>query len=156
LAKNGRRRADEALLVTLACGATVESAASKLGMGVRTIHRRLADPTFKKRLQDIRSDMVQRATGMLTASAMEAVKTLLDLQKASTPAAVRLGAARTILEIGIKLRETAELEERIAALEAQLAAPPPAVPPPAAPPPEAPPPAAPPTPPQSDVPALAA
>ena len=41
-----------------------------------------------------------------------------------SPAAVRLGAARSVLEIGMKVRETAELEERLAALEEQVAAPP--------------------------------
>jgi hypothetical protein len=33
-----------------------------------------------------------------------------------------LGAARSVLEIGVKLRETAELEFRLAALEERLAA----------------------------------
>jgi hypothetical protein len=33
---------------------------------------------------------------------------------------VRLGAARAVLELGVKLREAAELEARIAALEQQL------------------------------------
>lgn len=35
---------------------------------------------------------------------------------------MRLGAAKAVLEIGVKLREAAELEERIAALEGQLLA----------------------------------
>jgi hypothetical protein len=56
---------------------------------------------------------------MLTAAALEAVKTLLVLQQASVPAAVRLGSARAILELGAKLREVADLEARLAALEQQ-------------------------------------
>jgi hypothetical protein len=63
--------------------------------------------------------MVKRAAGMLTAAATEAVRTLLSLQKDSAPPAVRLGAARAVLELGIKVRELAELEARIAALEEQ-------------------------------------
>ncbi len=66
--------------------------------------------------------MLQRTVGMLTASGMEASKTLISLLDPSVPQAVRLGATRTILEFGIKLRDSAELSERIAALEAQLAA----------------------------------
>jgi hypothetical protein len=62
--------------------------------------------------------MVQRTAGMLTAAAGEAVKTLRDLLKEPIPPATRLGAARTTLEMGVKLRETVELQERIAALEA--------------------------------------
>ena len=58
----------------------------------------------------------------MTAAATEAVRTLLDLLKPTVPHAARLGAARSVLEIGVKLREMAELEVRLAALEEQLAA----------------------------------
>ncbi len=64
--------------------------------------------------------MVQRAAAVLTAAALEAVKTLMALQDAVIPPAVRLGAARAILELGPRLRESAELETRIATLEEQL------------------------------------
>lgn len=122
MAARPRKKADEALLLTLACGATVESAARQCRLCERTVYRRLADPDFQCRLQQVRADMVQRTAGMLTAAAGEAVKTLLALQKESEPAAVRLGAARAVLEIGLKLREAATLEGRLAALEQQLAA----------------------------------
>jgi len=116
----GRKNANEALLMALACGATVENAARTAGISSRTVHRRLKDSDFHQRLLAMRLDMVQRAVSMLTASAMEAVKTLITLLEPSVFPAVRLGAARTILEFGIKLRETAELAERIAALEARV------------------------------------
>jgi hypothetical protein len=64
--------------------------------------------------------MVQRAAGLLTAAAMEAIKTLMSLQESSNPGAVRLGAARTILEFGLKLRESAELAARLTTLEERL------------------------------------
>jgi hypothetical protein len=95
----------------------VESAARQAGVSESTAYRRLADPDFRGQLQHLRTDMVQRTAGMLTAAAGEAVKTLLSLQQASIPAAVRLGAARAVLELGMKLREVADLEERLAALE---------------------------------------
>jgi hypothetical protein len=44
------------------------------------------------------------------------------LQQSSTPYPTRLGAARAILEIGVKLGEVADLEDRLAALEQQMAA----------------------------------
>ena len=115
----GRRGADDLLLMALACGATVEAAAQKAGVSRATVLRRLREPRFQQRLQEFRSDMVKRTAGMLTAASMEAVKTLLDLQKVIVPAAVRLGAARSVLEIGIKVREVANLEERLSALEQQ-------------------------------------
>jgi DNA-binding MurR/RpiR family transcriptional regulator len=121
MAGKGRRSADEPLLVALACGATVQAAAQKAGVSPATVYRRLQEAGFKQRLQELRADMVQRTAGMLTAAAGEAVKTLLALQKDTTPAAVRLGAARAILEIGMKVRDATELEERLAALEQRLA-----------------------------------
>jgi hypothetical protein len=114
---HGRRHADDVLLMTLACGATVEAAAQKAGVSRATVQRRLLDPEFHARLQEFRSDMVTRASGTLTAASTEAIKTLLALQQPTIPHAVRLGAARSILEIGIKMREAADFEERLAALE---------------------------------------
>ena len=118
----GRKNADDALLMALACGATVDHAAHSAGVSARTAHRRLKEEGFQKRLQDVRADMVQRTVGMLTASGMEASKTLISLLESTVPQAVRLGAVRTILEFGIKLREIDELAQRIAALEAKVGA----------------------------------
>src|SRR6516225_6069830 len=110
--------ADRALLQALACGATVENAARKAGVSERTAYRRLDDPAFMQQLQQVRIDMVQRTVGMLTGASVAAVKTLVDLQHdAAVSPAVRRGAARDVLELAIKYREAADLEQRIAALE---------------------------------------
>jgi hypothetical protein len=111
---------DEILLATLACGATLEAAAQKAGVSRGTVQRRLLEPDFRARLQELSADMVKRSSRTLTAASTEAIKTLLALQQSSTPYATRLGAARAILEIGIKLREVADLEERLAAVESRL------------------------------------
>jgi hypothetical protein len=134
MARHAQRSGDQIILMALACGATAEVAASKAGVSENTVYRRLRQPDFKAQLQKIRAEMVERTTGMLTAAAGEAVKTLLALQKDSVQAAVRLGAAKAILEIGMRLREVGELADRIAALEAQLKSqqPPPASPTPMA------------------------
>lgn len=116
-----RKDADHALMLALACGATKEAAARKAGVSESTVYRRLNDPGFQRELSEMRSDMVQRATGMLTAATMEAAKTLLNLQDASVPPAVRLGAARAILDFGLKMRQIVELEERLVAMETLLA-----------------------------------
>jgi hypothetical protein len=122
MARKSKKTADQALLMALAFGATVENAARKAGIGERTAYRRLADPAFQARLNQARADMVLRTAGMLTGAGIGSVKTLVDLQQdASTPPAVRRGAARDVLELGIKYRESAELEERVAAIEDQLA-----------------------------------
>jgi len=110
-------RADEKLLPALACGATKENAARQAGVSLSTVKRRMDDPDFCRQLQAVRADILHRACAALTAASTEAVRTLLDLLKPSSPHAVRLGAARSVLEIGMKVRVVVELEERMTALE---------------------------------------
>jgi hypothetical protein len=109
-------------LMALACGVTVENAARQAGISPSTAYRRLADPAFRQRLQQLRGDMVSRTAGTLTAAASEAVRTLLELLKSTASAAVRLSAARAVLEMGMKVREAADIEERLSALEGQVGA----------------------------------
>jgi len=117
MAQPSRKKAEDALLTVLACGATVANAARQCGVSERTVYRRLADPEFKRRLQDARADIMRRTLDLLSAGALESAKTLLTLQKDLVAAPVRLGAARTVLELGLKFREQADLEQRLQALE---------------------------------------
>jgi hypothetical protein len=57
---------------------------------------------------------------MLTAAAMEAVKTLLDLQGKTVAASARLGAAKAVLELGNRLRLEGELVGRLESIERAL------------------------------------
>lgn len=123
MAHQGRRNADDSLVLALACGATVENAARQAGVSEMTVFRRLKEPAFVARVQDAKQEMVERTARMLTAAALESVKTLLDLQSKDQPPSVRHSAARTVIEFGVKLRENAELFARVAALEQQLATP---------------------------------
>jgi Bacterial regulatory proteins, lacI family len=121
MAHQGRRNADQSLILALACGATIENAARQAGVSDTTVQRRLKEPEFLAKVQDAKQEMVERTARMLTAAALESVKTLLDLQSKDQPPSVRHSAARTIIEFGVKLRENAELFARVAVLEAQLA-----------------------------------
>ena len=122
MARGRRKRADTGLIVSLACGASVETAAQKAGLSVRTVYRRLADPLFRAQVNDVRTDMLRRAAAMLTAAGMPAIKTFTTLQDSAQSESVRLGAARSILEWGCKLREMVELTERLVQLEARMGA----------------------------------
>jgi hypothetical protein len=117
---NGRRKGDDALLLALAAGRPVRDAAGSAGLGERTARRRLADPDFRRRVVEARGEMVARALGKMADGMAEAADTLRQLLRAEGES-VRLGAARSILELGNKLRESVELEQRLAALEEQLA-----------------------------------
>jgi hypothetical protein len=95
----------------------VEGAARNAGLCVRTVYRRLADSDFQEQLRQERAELARRNAGLLTASSLESVRTLVELQGTALPPAARLGAARAIIGLGMKLREEADLAERVAALE---------------------------------------
>jgi hypothetical protein len=121
MARATHKKADRTLLAALACGATVENAARKAGLSERTVYRRLASAEFRERLIQERIDLVQRTAGMLTGAGPASVKTLVDLQNdPAAAAAVRRRSARDVLEMGLRFRERADLEQRIAAIEERL------------------------------------
>ena len=119
--QRGRRNVDQLLIMAIACGATLENAAATVGVSKATAFRRSQEPEFQQEVRKTKAEMIGRTSSMLTASAGEAVKALLTLLKDPTPPPTRLGAARAVLELGVRLREAAELEERIAAIEARFA-----------------------------------
>jgi hypothetical protein len=115
-----KKKADSGLILALACGASAESAAQKTGLSIRTVYRRLADPSLRQQVDEMRAELTRRVMGMLTAAAIGAVKTMTTLQESATSESVRLGAARAILEQGCKLREFVELSEKLALLERRI------------------------------------
>jgi hypothetical protein len=121
MAVGRKKKADAELVLALACGASPESAAQKSRLSRRTVYRRLADPAFRGQVDAMRAEILRRSVGMLTAASLGAIKTFTTLQESATSESVRLGAARATIELGCKLRETAEWGERLAALEGQLA-----------------------------------
>lgn len=114
---SSKQRIEAILLVSIACGATVENAAAKANVTTKTVQRHTSDPEFQRRLRELKDGMVKRAAAMLTAAAMEGIRTLTALLDRENPPAVRLGAARAIIELGVRLRESADLHERLTVLE---------------------------------------
>jgi hypothetical protein len=122
VARGRRRKGEAALVVALACGASAEGAAQQAGVSPRTVYRRLADPAFRAQVGAARADLVRREAGLLTAAGLGSIKALTALQESATSEAVRLGAARAVLELSCKLRESADVLERVAAVEGRLEA----------------------------------
>jgi hypothetical protein len=119
MAARGRKSADQALALALAAGLTVEAAARQANVAPRTVYRRLDDPGFLREVDTLRADMVGQALGRLTESMTAAADTLRALL-AARGESVRLGAARSILELPLRIREAAELEQRVRDLEGRL------------------------------------
>jgi hypothetical protein len=93
VAGNGRKSADETLLIAIACGATVETAATKAGISPRTAHRRLQTPDFQIRLSEIKSGMMVVFFGFFS---------LLALAAAGDS---RTGSSAVFLAVSFCLRE---------------------------------------------------
>ncbi|MBN9518852.1 hypothetical protein J0H58_10090, partial [bacterium] len=56
-----------------------EAAARQCDLSERTVYTRLKDPDFQRRVKQVRTDMVRRSAGLLSAASGEAVRTLLAL-----------------------------------------------------------------------------
>lgn len=120
MAHRGRRNADEALALAVATGQSLRVAAQTAGIGERTASRRWADPIFRGRVNELRGELVQRSLGRLADGMSEAADVLRGLLAAESES-VRLGAARSVLELGVRLRESVELEQRLRDLEERSA-----------------------------------
>jgi hypothetical protein len=116
MAHNGRCKRDDALAVALAAGQTLRDAAAAVGIGERTATRRWANLEFRRWVAELRAEMVSRATAKIGEGMTEAADVLRKLLAAESES-VRLGACRTMLELGMKLREFVDLESRVVALE---------------------------------------
>jgi hypothetical protein len=120
VAHAGRENADDVAAAALAAGKTVQQAAELAGVSARTIHRRLKDdPGFRRQVHELRAQMLGQAAGRVADGMAEAADCLRELLKAKAES-VRLSAARSLLELGVRLRDSVELGERIAALESAL------------------------------------
>jgi transposase len=117
MASKYTKKVETILLTALAKGASVAQAARQAGVSERTVYRRRQQAEFQERNDAIQKDMLQRVATLLTTATEQGIHGLVSLQAPSTPPSVRRAAARDILETGMRLREAAELEKRLSALE---------------------------------------
>lgn len=122
MASGDRGSARAAVVAGLAAGLTKTEVARQTNVSHTTINRWLKQEEFRQWVEDARAELVSRTIGRLVDATTGAVATLVELLGPGTPPAVRLGAARTILEMAVRYRESEELEKRLAALEAAVAA----------------------------------
>jgi hypothetical protein len=108
----------EAVAVSLAAGMTLQAAAAKHKAGLTTVKTWLYTlPAFGRRVSDLRGEMTAAALGRLIDGMASAADTLGYLARQGKSETVRLMAARAVIEMGTRMREAAQLEERVAALE---------------------------------------
>jgi hypothetical protein len=113
------RNRREAAALSLAAGQSVAAAARAVGKNERTLRRWLAEPAFLECVQEARRQLFELTLAKLAAGGAEAVDTLLVLMRDGPPA-VRLAAARTILESTNRWREAVELGTELVELRQQV------------------------------------
>jgi HEAT repeat protein len=79
----------------------------------------MKDRVFMEEVNQCRSRMIDSASGSLASTMKKAALTLKKLLDAEGEA-VRLSAAKAILDLGLKVAQATELERRVEALESLL------------------------------------
>lgn len=117
--KMGRKQ--EQAIAALLQQPTIMAAADSLGIGEATLWRWLQQPAFEEAYRRARQSAVDQAIAALQQATGQAVATLQEVQRdTDAPASSRVTAAKTVLEMALKLRESEELEARLSALEDKL------------------------------------
>ncbi len=107
----------------LAAGWTVKGAAAEVGISATQAHSYKHKPGFDKLVLKFRAELFAESLGQLAGRLSRAVDTLDKLLDDDKPPAVRLGAARGILADAATIRQSVELEQRLAEVEGRLAKP---------------------------------
>jgi len=105
-------------VIALLTAPTIAHACKAAGVPERTAFKWLADPIFVDAYRGAKRDALGHATGRLAVLADAAVATLQAiLVDVTAPAAVRLAAAKVVLDAALKVADLDDTQARIAALE---------------------------------------
>lgn len=114
-----RKNAREVVAAALAAGRTCADAAAAGGVNERTTRRWLEDEQFAKQVEALRAEIVGEALAVLSAGMTGAATELRELVRHADPH-VRFKAAKTVIELGLKFRELAELQAQVEAMDRQI------------------------------------
>jgi hypothetical protein len=119
VAGTGRHGADESLALALVKGQTMADAAGAAGVSLRTARRRWADPDFRRRVADLRGEVVAQAASLLAAAMARAAARLAELVESPDPR-IALWAAKAVVALGLLAREKVDNEALLRELEVRL------------------------------------
>jgi len=109
---------DVLLATAIASGANA-SAAREMELSLSTVQRRMTDPKFRQLVAELRQELLMTALGRVSHNMTRAADTVAALLDAEEPH-IRLRAARALMTLGIKLRDSVELSERMKEVEDEL------------------------------------
>ena len=108
------------LALALASGMSVPAAAAEAQVCERTVRRRLKNPAFRRLVARLRGQMLEAALGRLAENMTRAADKVARLVDSGNEA-VALRAARTLMTVGLRLRDSVELADRVHEMERDLA-----------------------------------
>lgn len=89
---------DDRLFRALVSGCHIENAAVAAGISERTAYRRLANREFRKQIDDARQSLRESILSRLADAGHDAIATLQELMQESDDDAIRVKAAKTLLD----------------------------------------------------------
>jgi len=111
---------DTMLAIALASGASISEVASQAGIERSTVYRKLENPVFRSLVAEYRDRLIGTALGRI-ADAMtrgaDALAQLVDSPKEH----IRIRAARALISLGLRLRDSVDLTARMREVELELA-----------------------------------
>ena len=109
---------DERAIVELLSGRSFTAAARKAGINERTLRKWASeDDDFKAELRAAQTALFEAGMSRVLGMTTRAVDTLADLLDQGQPPTVRLGAARSILELGVHKHDADDIEKRLGEIE---------------------------------------
>src|SRR5690606_12384514 len=115
----------EKAIIALLAEPSLARAAAACGIGERTLYRWLREPAFRSAYRQARREAFSHAIALTQRYAPLAVQTLGKVMADdSAPHTARVQAATSLLRFGRDGVELEDLQERLEALEAQMAPPP--------------------------------
>jgi hypothetical protein len=108
----------ERAILALLSEASISAAVNRCGVSERTLRRWMTDDeAFKRELAAARTAMFQAGMHRVQALASEAIDTLAALMGRTVPPNVRLGAARTVAELGMHQYDAETILKKLDDLE---------------------------------------
>jgi hypothetical protein len=111
-----RRPGDEKIIGALAAGHPYAEAGRSAGCSERTVRRRMEDPLFRAEVDEMEAQIVEQTSASLATLATQAIATLGPLMNDGEPW-MRQKTALAVIDLSIRYREAARLDERVAMLE---------------------------------------
>jgi len=113
-----KRLQDEEIIAALIAEGSIKGAAAALQCTARTLYDRMKKPEFKAMYSQAKADLIKTATAKLQGNLCGAIDTLAEIMHdPDTAKQTRANCAVSILQYASRFTETADIIERLEAIE---------------------------------------